>query len=35
MSNKKNSRDPRFDSLSGNFNEILFNKSYEFLNDYR
>ncbi|KAJ2852515.1 rRNA biogenesis protein rrp36 [Coemansia brasiliensis] len=25
-------RDPRFDNLSGNFNEDLFEKSYEFLN---
>lgn len=28
-------RDPRFDSLSGNFNKDLFEKSYSFLNDYR
>jgi ribosomal RNA-processing protein 36 len=28
-------RDPRFDSLSGNFNEELFNKSYSFLDDLK
>lgn len=28
-------RDPRFDSLSGNFNQDLFEKSYAFLEDYR
>ncbi|KAJ2144907.1 rRNA biogenesis protein rrp36 [Coemansia sp. RSA 678] len=30
---KSKTRDPRFDSLSGNFNEDLFEKSYEFLED--
>ncbi|KAJ3112706.1 rRNA biogenesis protein rrp36 [Phlyctochytrium bullatum] len=28
-------RDPRFDSLSGSFNQGLFEKSYGFLDDYR
>ncbi|CAG8500473.1 6828_t:CDS:2 [Funneliformis caledonium] len=28
-------RDPRFDSLSGKFNEDLFEKSYSFLDDYK
>ncbi|KAI8367659.1 uncharacterized protein BYT42DRAFT_134316 [Radiomyces spectabilis] len=28
-------RDPRFDKLSGHLNQELFEKSYEFLNDYR
>ncbi|RIA99703.1 hypothetical protein C1645_811052 [Glomus cerebriforme] len=28
-------RDPRFDSLSGKFNEDLFEKSYTFLNEYK
>ncbi|KAJ1888462.1 rRNA biogenesis protein rrp36 [Kickxella alabastrina] len=30
-STKPTTRDPRFDSLSGNFNEDLFEKSYDFL----
>jgi ribosomal RNA-processing protein 36 len=32
---KKKARDPRFESVCGNFNEHLFNKSYAFLDDYR
>ncbi|RIB03813.1 hypothetical protein C2G38_740450 [Gigaspora rosea] len=28
-------RDPRFDDLSGKFNEDLFEKSYNFLNEYK
>ncbi|CAG8571092.1 27708_t:CDS:2 [Gigaspora margarita] len=28
-------RDPRFDDLSGKFNEDLFEKSYDFLNEYK
>ena len=31
----KQRRDPRFDSLSGKFNEDLFEKSYSFLNEYK
>ncbi|CAG8475909.1 22859_t:CDS:2 [Rhizophagus irregularis] len=29
------SRDPRFDSLSGKFNEDLYEKTYSFLNEYK
>ena len=29
------SRDPRFDDLSGRFNESMFEKAYSFLNDIR
>ncbi|KAJ1943114.1 rRNA biogenesis protein rrp36 [Linderina pennispora] len=32
---KNQTRDPRFDSLSGNFNEDLFEKSYAFLDAQR
>ncbi|XP_001627681.2 ribosomal RNA processing protein 36 homolog isoform X1 [Nematostella vectensis] len=32
---KKMGRDPRFDDLSGKFNEDLFRKSYSFVNDIR
>lgn len=32
---KRVRRDPRFDDLSGHYNEDLFKKSYDFLNDYR
>ncbi|KAJ1917898.1 rRNA biogenesis protein rrp36 [Mycoemilia scoparia] len=32
---KKVSRDPRFDALSGSFNEDLFSKSYSFIKDYQ
>ncbi|KAI7907570.1 uncharacterized protein BX663DRAFT_491346 [Cokeromyces recurvatus] len=28
-------RDPRFDKLSGHFNQDLFEKSYSFINDYK
>jgi ribosomal RNA-processing protein 36 len=28
-------RDPRFDSLSGKFNEDLFHKSYSFVEEYK
>lgn len=31
----KQKRDPRFDSLSGKFNEDLYEKSYSFLNEYK
>ncbi|CAG8512064.1 23121_t:CDS:2 [Dentiscutata erythropus] len=31
----KKRRDPRFDDLSGKFNEDLFEKSYSFLNEYK
>ncbi|CAI2173663.1 16575_t:CDS:2 [Funneliformis geosporum] len=31
----KHRRDPRFDSLSGKFNEDLFEKSYSFLDEYK
>ncbi|CAG8478269.1 12034_t:CDS:2 [Acaulospora morrowiae] len=34
-SNIKKRRDPRFDNLSGKFNEDLFEKSYNFLNEYK
>ncbi|CAG8441786.1 16645_t:CDS:2 [Acaulospora colombiana] len=34
-SNVKKRRDPRFDNLSGKFNEDLFEKSYDFLNEYK
>lgn len=33
--NAQLARDPRFDSLSGTFNQELFEKSYSFLDDYR
>jgi ribosomal RNA-processing protein 36 len=29
------SRDPRFDNLSGKFNENMFEKAYSFLDDIR
>lgn len=32
---QRKSRDPRFDSLSGKFNEDLFQKSYSFVEDYK
>ncbi|KAI9199608.1 uncharacterized protein BJ171DRAFT_427564, partial [Polychytrium aggregatum] len=32
---KRQIRDPRFESLSGRFNEDLFKRSYGFLSDYR
>merc|ERR1712004_85927 len=32
---KKTIRDPRFDDLSGEFNETYFNKSYSFISDIR
>ncbi|RKP26693.1 hypothetical protein SYNPS1DRAFT_21596 [Syncephalis pseudoplumigaleata] len=32
---KKKGRDPRFDRLSGHFNEDLFQKAYGFIDDYR
>ncbi|KAJ1818974.1 rRNA biogenesis protein rrp36 [Coemansia sp. RSA 2599] len=32
---KRQTRDPRFDNLSGNFNEDLFEKSYAFLDEQR
>jgi len=32
---KKKSRDPRFDELSGKFNQDSFDKAYSFLDDYR
>ena len=28
-------RDPRFDDLSGEYNEVHFNKNYDFLSDIR
>mmetsp|Transcript_27623 Transcript_27623/g.88842 ORF Transcript_27623/g.88842 Transcript_27623/m.88842 type:complete len:213 (-) Transcript_27623:119-757(-) len=31
---RKRSRDPRFDPLSGQFNEAAFERAYEFLDDY-
>ncbi|PKC14643.1 DUF947-domain-containing protein [Rhizophagus irregularis] len=31
----KQKRDPRFDSLSGKFNEDLYEKTYSFLNEYK
>ncbi|CAG8516257.1 2700_t:CDS:2 [Paraglomus occultum] len=31
----KKHRDPRFDSLSGKFNEDLFEKTYSFINEYK
>ncbi|KAI8048374.1 hypothetical protein BDF22DRAFT_658346 [Syncephalis plumigaleata] len=34
-STKKKSRDPRFDRLSGHFNEDLFQKAYGFIDEYR
>ncbi|KAI9595318.1 hypothetical protein BDF19DRAFT_496140 [Syncephalis fuscata] len=34
-SDKKKSRDPRFDRLSGHFNEDLFQKAYGFIDEYR
>ncbi|CAJ0875570.1 14503_t:CDS:2 [Entrophospora sp. SA101] len=33
--NIKKNRDPRFDNLSGKFNEGLFEKSYEFIEEYK
>ncbi|CAG8565405.1 14103_t:CDS:2 [Cetraspora pellucida] len=34
-SNIRKRRDPRFDDLSGKFNDDLFEKSYSFLNEYK
>ena len=32
---RKKTRDPRFDPLSGSLNTEMFEKSYQFLDDYR